>query len=163
MEWSQQRRSMLTFFIISFLLVISVLVFSRADSFMEGLGYVRLEDMTRIQQDNLDEAKQPLEPKPMPKPSPPSPSAKLVPRPSPPPPVPSPSSSALGSDSSSSPEKLFKFYDNQDRPSIPFSSYPNRDIPPTEFPPSSWQNDVVYINHFVQEGIDLKSIKWSSH
>eukprot|EP00519_Triparma_laevis_P006597 CAMPEP_0182510012 /NCGR_PEP_ID=MMETSP1321-20130603/27851_1 /TAXON_ID=91990 /ORGANISM="Bolidomonas sp., Strain RCC1657" /LENGTH=210 /DNA_ID=CAMNT_0024716401 /DNA_START=62 /DNA_END=690 /DNA_ORIENTATION=+ len=58
--------------------------------------------------------------------------------------------------SNDEPKLLFKFYDSTpSRPTPPFSSFPNSDVPPSSFPSNSWQSDVVYLNHFIQESLQL--------
>jgi len=52
----------------------------------------------------------------------------------------------------------WKFYDGAEstRPTEDYcAKYPNRDIPGEEFPENAWQTDAVYVNHFINEGLNL--------
>lgn len=52
----------------------------------------------------------------------------------------------------------WKFYDGSEevRPAGDYcASYPNRDIPGDDFPAEAWQQDAVYVNHFLNEALQL--------
>eukprot|EP00518_Triparma_eleuthera_P015769 CAMPEP_0197560036 /NCGR_PEP_ID=MMETSP1320-20131121/22387_1 /TAXON_ID=91990 /ORGANISM="Bolidomonas sp., Strain RCC2347" /LENGTH=805 /DNA_ID=CAMNT_0043121551 /DNA_START=357 /DNA_END=2774 /DNA_ORIENTATION=- len=148
----------------------SLLILKRGDDFMESLGYVKLgEEVERIQGDTLDTAADKrLDPPTSPLPPPSSPTS-----PAPPSSTDSPDApDAPNTDTDTVPDtpntpdttpdaplpepvKLFKFYDDASRSRPDYSSFPSRDVPSSSFPDTSWQNDAVYLNHFIQEGVEL--------
>ena len=53
-------------------------------------------------------------------------------------------------------EKAFTFYDGEpDREVIDYSKYSLGDVPSSEFPATAWQNDAVYLNHFLDASMKL--------
>lgn len=155
---------LLFLFFISLLLLLTLY---NAETFLSHLGYVHVDNLEAIyESQNADKwidsefdsvAKKTEVPSHSPKSS--NPPTSTSPQPDD---EPQPSSSSNTNDKNdndnndTSPKRLYNFYDSHpNRPTPPFSTSPNSDLPPSSFPSLSWQSDVVYLNHYIQQNIEL--------
>ncbi|GMI48193.1 hypothetical protein TrCOL_g2045 [Triparma columacea] len=134
--------------------VISILMLQE-ESLMEKLGYVKLSSHEAVLGDlKVDQGKgygSPEDPKDNSDAS--SSSSSSSPPPTTPTTTPPTTPSKQQTDAR---EKVFTFFDGEpDREVADFSKYSLGDLPSSEFPATAWQNDAVYLNHFLDASMKL--------